>query len=813
MIHFKHSAAEYLAAGCMNEAIGLHSFINDNVFLTKSGDVGVILALPGIDFEGQTHEHLDSLARRFEAACRSFGEQHEVYQYLMKTAAPTIEHSIHPNEIINQAISSRVAHFYEKADGLFTVQVYMAVTYKAWTTTEGFAQKLSEIKEHPINALRAALRRDKPITILASQLQEAVTTLLHSVRSFTTAAEDFQPALLDKFAAFRFFRRLLNYTPHKHEYAQLPSDDLLDYYVCDSYLETHRRYLRQDDYFVQVLSLKELPTSTFANTFAELMRIPSNAIVCTQFRRIPNTKALRVIRSKQRHFHNGRTSFLATAMAGDNPQPGELIVDQASTALVDDLGACTKEIEFHGNYFGEFTFTLILYSKNPQDLATSVAEANKIFATKDALLINETYNACGAYLSVIPGNSIYNVRQLLITATNYADISFLFTVSTGHPRNAHLNAEYLALLETQHSTPYYFNLHYRDVAHTLITGATGSGKSFLLNFLLTNAQKYTPRTFIFDLGGSYKSLTTLFGGTYSKVGFDHAAFAINPFSLPPTPDNREFLFAFIRVLLENESDHKVSDEDAKEIFEAIGNVYQLPEEQRRFLSLSTLLPRAIAVRLARWVQGGQYASLFDNQQDTLTFAEFQCFDFEGLDKYPTILEPLLFYVLHRANAIVYDPTIKSALKMFVMDEAWRFFQNETIRNYLREALKTWRKHNGAMIMATQSGDDLRQSNILELVLESCPTRIFLANPGLNVAAYREMFQLNETQTDLVRTLRPKSQMFLHTPELSKILTLEVDPRSYWLYTNSPNDNAKRDQLVTAHGLTKALDILAGKARS
>ena len=89
----------------------------------------------------------------------------------------------------------------------------------------------------------------------------------------------------------------------------------------------------------------------------------------------------------------------------------------------------------------------------------------------------------------------------------------IFTIQTGDRINHHLKTEYLALFETNHDTLYYFNLHHKDVAHTLILGATGSGKSFLLNFLLTNLQKYNPFTVIFDLGGSYKHLTALFGGS------------------------------------------------------------------------------------------------------------------------------------------------------------------------------------------------------------------------------------------------------------------------------------------------------------
>jgi type IV secretion system protein VirB4 len=109
----------------------------------------------------------------------------------------------------------------------------------------------------------------------------------------------------------------------------------------------------------------------------------------------------------------------------------------------------------------------------------------------------------------------------------------LFTLQNGEPRNAHLNAEYLAVLETNHRTPYYLNLHYQDTAHTLILGAPGSGKSFCLNFLVTNAQKYSPQTYIFDLGGSYENLTRLFRGAYLAVGVEKRPFSINPFSLPP----------------------------------------------------------------------------------------------------------------------------------------------------------------------------------------------------------------------------------------------------------------------------------------
>ncbi len=48
-----------------------------------------------------------------------------------------------------------------------------------------------------------------------------------------------------------------------------------------------------------------------------------------------------------------------------------------------------------------------------------------------------------------PGNYALNLRQLYLLNTNYADLSFLFTILPGEKTNAHLGTEYLAALETE----------------------------------------------------------------------------------------------------------------------------------------------------------------------------------------------------------------------------------------------------------------------------------------------------------------------------------------------------------------------------
>jgi len=171
----------------------------------------------------------------------------------------------------------------------------------------------------------------------------------------------------------------------------------------------------------------------------------------------------------------------------------------------------------------------------------------------------------------------------------------------------------------------------------------------------------------------------------------------------------------------------------------------------------------------------------------------------------------LFYVLHRVNEQLTIASDQGQLTLCVMDEAWRFIQHDRLRAYVQEALKTWRKRNAAMLLATQSIDDFASADLLRTVIESCPTKLLLANPSFDRVRYAELFQLNEMELDLLTELIPRRQLLLKRPDVSKVLTLNVDPRSYWLYTNTPIDNDRVASMFREYGFEAGLDRLAASA--
>jgi len=792
----------------------LFGFVDEETFLTKSGDLGVIFSLEGVDYECLDTNAIENLTRRLTAAFRIFDEKCRVYQYLLKRNRENIPFKTYENPIVNAAIENRIAYLKAKAESLYSFEICYVVLFEGFRYKSSILRSLGKLASDPraaVGELLASLSNRNQVLLMESELDWARLVLHAKARSFLSQIGDFVTAhILLKQEAFVVLKKILNFSPFKIENARLQHDTFLDYYLPESHVECHRGFLRVDDYYVKVLTLKEPSARSFPLIFKRLLEVEANYFICSEWQKQDQAKSRSFIHSRRRHFHNTKRSLASHLTSSDQPQRGDdVLVDESKEAQIHDLGEALKEIEIKGNYFGNYSLTVVVYDQELAKVESACADFYKAFSIHDAQLYEEQYNLFNAYLATVPGNHAFNLRTMLILNTNHADYSLLFTLHSGHKQNRHLGQEYLAVLETNHRTPYYLNLHCKDTAHTVILGRTGAGKSFLLNFLITNLQKYEPYTFIFDLGGSFENLTRLFEGTYVKVGPHTAAFKINPFCLPKTKANLDFLALFVKVLADNQGGEKLSLEEEQEIYEQIENLYSVDPELRTLGVLANTLPRSLSLKLQKWTDGGQFGFLFDNVEDTVSFSRFQCFNFQGMEQYPQILEPLLFYILHRANHVITDREITHIFKAFFIDEAWTFFRNPRIKGYIVEALKTWRKQNAAMILSTQSLDELRKSDIVDVIIETCATKIFLANPDMDRELYQKQFHLNETEIDLIATLVPKRQFLIKNHEIAKVANLEVDPKSYWLYTNDPYDNRKRAEAFEKYGFQKGLEVLAG----
>ena len=469
-------------SAALNDHINLYGFWNETTFLTKSGDVGMVLRMRGVDYESLDRSEQEYAVKRLESALKAFDPGFHVYQYLFKSNYPDIPFATYDDPVVEAAIDQRRKFFEAKRDHLYQVEIFYCILLEGTRSKTGVGTALARLLRDPEGAiaeLKSQFTNDSMKTLLRAHIERDIRRLDQHVQAFARQLTDFmQIEVLNRQGQLRFFSRLLNFDDWRVA-GKPQSMQFLDYQVVNSDIEAERDHLRVGDHIVRVLTMKEAINETRPLVLDALLKIPANFYVVTEWTPLPADKARKEVNKRRRHFNMSKTGFVSQ-MGNDatKTNPRDVLVDESKQADIENLGDCLRALG-DGQSLGDFSLTIVLYGRSRTELDQLAAEFTGVFTNADGNLFAETYNQLNAYFATVPGNYALNLRQLYLLNTNYADLSFLFTILPGEKTNAHLGTEYLAVLETDNSTPYFLNLHNGEVAHTLILGMTGSGNSFL----------------------------------------------------------------------------------------------------------------------------------------------------------------------------------------------------------------------------------------------------------------------------------------------------------------------------------------------
>src|SRR5882762_2607471 len=153
MLRLKRIFKNYQETGSLNEQVNLYGFVGPEVFLTKTGELGLILEVHGVDYEGLDGAAIDAFTKRLESALKLFGDDYRIYQYLFKRSHEAIPYKLYGNPVVDAAIQNRIAYLGSKADTLFSLSIYYVILHQGTQISNSLGNALAQFPTHPRKAL------------------------------------------------------------------------------------------------------------------------------------------------------------------------------------------------------------------------------------------------------------------------------------------------------------------------------------------------------------------------------------------------------------------------------------------------------------------------------------------------------------------------------------------------------------------------------------------------------------------------------------------------------------------------------------
>ncbi|MBX7535049.1 VirB4 family type IV secretion/conjugal transfer ATPase [Qipengyuania sp. GH1] len=529
--------------------------------------------------------------------------------------------------------------------------------------------------------------------------------------------------------------------------------------------------------FGAILGLKDYPEATSPGLLDGLLRLPFEMVVCESYA------------PAERQTARERMDLAIRRLKS---------ADEEAAAERSDMMAARDALGNGAVGFGDHHLTVMVKESSLGRLDDATAACAAAIADTGAIAVREDTNLEPAFWGQFPGNEGYLVRRALISSANMASFGSLHGFALGQAQGNHWG-EAVTLLETTSATPFFFNFHHGDLGNFSVIGPSGSGKTVVMNFLAAQAQKFSPRTILFDKDRGAELFVRGIGGRYDSIRAGEPT-GFNPMALPDTPGNKAFLRDWLSVLLKADG-----PEEHATIAAAVDAAYANDASLRRLRHFKELLsgtrrpqPGDLADRLAAWIGEGENAWLFDNADDRLDLtARVLGFDMTALLENPKLRTPTMMYLFHRI-----EERLDGKPTMILIDEGWKALDDEIFAARIRDWLKTLRKRNALVGFATQSARDALESRISTALVEQTATMVFMPNSRARPEDYCDGFGLTSHELALIRTLPAHSRCFLvRQPDASVVVRLDLSgaPEVLTLLSGRESSVRRLDLLRNAMG--------------
>jgi len=726
------------------EFIPFSAHVSPHVVKTTGGDFLIVWRLDGLPFVGREEWELEHRHNTFNRMLQTLRAPdfvnvafwvHDIRRRGRVDVAAKFDH------VFNQQMSDE---YFDRLSSQKIMQneLYLTMIYR------------------PIVAGKKFVERSTDLGRLQAEQDQAIIKLMELAGNVEAVLKDYAPTRLGMYEAangvvfsetLSFFGYLLNRLDEPVPVLRAPVYDYLA-------VARHMFSARSGDFVINtpggknhygaILNIKEYTDGTYPGILNNLKYLDFEYVITHSFSPMGRHDALKVL---------DRTKGMMIS-SGDKAVSQIAEMDNA----MDQVAS--------GNFvLGEYHFIIAIYADDHKTLSQQLATTRAELSNAGFVSAKEDLAVSSSFYSQLPGNWKYRTRLANVSSLNFLGLSPLHNFATGK-RDNNPWGECLTVLQTTNGQPYYFNFHAthpaensygeKAIGNTMVIGKSGTGKTALINFLLSQVQKYepSPTIFFFDKDRGAEIFVRACGGNYLALDNGRPT-GFNPFQCERTDANVQFLGDLIKVLAAKTTYTAREDED---IFRAVEAMLDMPKHLRSMTNFQKSLPNmgddGLYARLRKWTAGNTLGWVFDNPVDVIDLerANIIGFDYTDVIDNAEVRVPVINYLLHRLEELIDGRPL-----IYVMDEFWKILDGGgALKDFAKNKQKTIRKQNGLGIFATQSPEDALASDISAALIEQTATLILLPNPNASREEYMEGLKLTEAEFEVVVSLDERSRSFL-----------------------------------------------------
>ncbi|EJC52846.1 ATPase [Helicobacter pylori Hp P-26] len=689
-----------------NNILGLY---DEHFLLTKNENLVGILRLEGVSYTHLSTEQLQDLFTERQMALDSL--EKVVVRLVVKRRKIDYQQNIQSDSQYLQAILNQ----FENKE-VYENQYFLVLES---------AHSLQGVLEHKKKSFMHANRENFKdiLSYKAHFLQE-------TFKSLEIQLKNYAPKLLNSKEVLNFYAEYINGF-------DLPLKPLVGGYLSDSYIASSITF--EKDYFIQESFNQKTYNRLIGIKAYESERITSIAVGALLYQETP----LDIIFSIEPMSVNKTLSFLKerAKFSMSNLVKNELLEYQELVK--------TKRLSMQ-----KFALNILVKAPSLEDLDAQTSLILGLLFKENLVGVIETFGLKGGYFSFFPERIYLNHRLRFLTSKALACLMVFERQNLGFKANSWGNSP-LSVFKNLDYSPFLFNFHNQEVSHnntkeiarvnghTLVIGATGSGKSTLISYLMMSALKYqNMRLLAFDRMQGLYSFTEFFKGHYH----DGQSFSINPFCLEPNLQNLEFLQSFFLSMFDlAPSRDKEALEDMNAISGAIKSLYEtLYPKDFSLLDFKETLKRTSSNQLGLSLEPYLNNPLFNALNDAFNSNAFlNVINLDAITQNPKDLGLLAYYLFYK---ILEESRKNDSGFLVFLDEFKSYVENDLLNAKINALITQARKANGVVVLALQDIYQLSGVKNAHSFLSNMGTLILY--PQKNARELKHNFNVPLSETEI-----------------------------------------------------------------